>query len=57
MKESERARLPFNWVFNPSSCHCVYSDDTLNANKLNAKPGGKQLLMHNTVYNGKPQSI
>ena len=35
----------------------TYSVDALNANKMNAKPGGKQLLMHDTVYNGKPQSM
>lgn len=45
------------WVFDQSSCHGAYSDDALNANKMNAKPGGKQPLMHDTVYNGKPQSM
>lgn len=42
------------WVFYQSSCHGAYSDDAL---KMNAQPGGKVPLMHDTVYNGKPQSL
>ena len=29
------------WVFDHSSCHGVYTDDALNAYKMNANPGGK----------------
>ena len=33
------------WIFDHSSCHGAYSDDALNAYKMNAKPGGKQPKM------------
>ena len=37
------------WIFDQSSCHTAYAADALNANKMNARPGGQQLLMRNTV--------
>ena len=36
------------WIFDHSSYHTAYADDTLNASKMNAKPGGCQPLMHDT---------
>lgn len=45
------------WVFDHSSCHAAMADDALNANKMNAKPGGKQPQMHDTVWNGKVQRM
>ena len=41
------------WVFDQSGCHMAYRDDSLNINKMNAKEGGAQPCMHDTVYNGK----
>ena len=41
------------WIFDHSSCHVTYAEDALNANKMNAKPGGKQPAMRNTVWCGK----
>ena len=39
------------WVFDQSTCSCygAFSEDALNVNKMNANPGGKVPLMHNTV--------
>ena len=34
----------------------AFSEDALNANKMNAYPVGKVPLMNDTVYNGEPQS-
>ena len=41
------------WIFDHSSCHGAFADDALNAYKMNAKPGGKQPAMRNTVWKGK----
>lgn len=45
------------WVFDQCSCHAAFAEDALNANKMGARPGGKQPLMRDTVWNGKPQSL
>ena len=45
------------WVFDHSSCHGAYSEDSLNAYKMNAKPGGKQPKMRDTVWQGKVQRM
>ena len=45
------------WVFDHSSCHGAYAEDSLNAHKMNAKPGGKQPKMRDTVWEGRPQSM
>ena len=44
-------------IFDHSSCHGAYSDDVLNAYKMNAKPGGKQPVMRDTTWNGKVQRL
>ena len=41
------------WVFDHSSCHAAMADDALDVNKMNVRPGGKQRIMHDTVWNGK----
>lgn len=33
------------------------ADDALDVSKLNVNPGGKQLVMHDTVWAGKPQKM
>lgn len=40
------------WIFDHSSCHGAYSEDLLNAYKMKAKPGGKQPVIRNTVWQG-----
>ena len=45
------------WVFDNSSCHNAYAEDALNANNMNAKPGGKQPHLRDTVWNGRPQRM
>ena len=45
------------FVFDHSSCHGAYAEDALNASRMNAKPGGKQPLMHDTFWKGNPQSM
>ena len=37
------------WFFDHSSCHRAYADDALNANRMNAKPRGKQPIMRDTI--------
>ena len=45
------------WIFDNSSCHNAYSEDALNAAHMNAKPGGKQPCLRDTVWNGKVQRM
>lgn len=45
------------WIFDHSSCHGAYKPDALIANKMNAKPGGKQPLMRDTIWNGRVQKM
>lgn len=45
------------WIFDHSSCHGAYADDALLASRMNAKPGGKQALLHDTVWEGKVQRM
>ena len=45
------------WVFDNSSCHNAYADDALIAAHMNAKPGGKQPAMRDTIWNGRPQKM
>ena len=41
------------WVFDHSSCHAAMADDALDVNAMNVKPGGKQRIMKDTIWNGK----
>ena len=41
------------WVFDHSSCHAAMADDALDVNKMNVRPGGKQRIMHDTVWDGR----
>ena len=45
------------WFFDHSSGHTAFAEDALNASRMNVKPGGKQPIMHDTVYNGKSQRM
>lgn len=44
-------------VFDHSSCQGAYNNDALNAFRMNAKPGGKQPKMEDTVWQGKLQYL
>jgi len=37
------------WFFDHSSGHTAFPDNAFNENKINVKPGGKQLVMHAMV--------
>ena len=45
------------WFFDHSSGHTAFAEDALNARCMNFRPGGKQLVMHDTIYNGKLQKM
>ena len=45
------------WIFDHSSCHGAFAEDALNAHKMNARPGGKQPLMRDTVWQGRVQKM
>ena len=45
------------WIFDHSSCHAAMSEDALDVTHMNVKPGGKQRVMRNGFYDGKPQQM
>ena len=45
------------WIIDQSGCHMAYAEDSLNVHCMNAKEGGSQLSMHDTIYNGRHISI
>ena len=45
------------WIFDHSSCHAAMPDDALDVSKMNVNPGGKQRVMRDGMWNGKPQSM
>ena len=45
------------WIFDNSSCHNAYSQDALVAMHMNAKCGGKQPCMRDTMWKGKIQTL
>ena len=45
------------WVFDHSSCHAAMADDSLDVNKMNVNPGGKQRVMRDTVWQGQVQKM
>ena len=45
------------WVFDHSSCHTAMAEDALDASKMNVNPGGKQPIMHDTIWARKPQKV
>lgn len=44
-------------IFDQSQCHKAFADDALNVNRMNAKEGGCQPVMHDTVFEGKNISM
>ena len=45
------------WVFDHSSCHSAMANDSLDVSKMNVKPGSKQRVMHDGIWNVKPQKM
>ena len=45
------------WIFDHSNYHAVMPDDALDANKINVNPGGKQQVMRDGWWVGKPQKM
>jgi len=45
------------WLFDQSSCHRAFPPDALNVNNMNVKSGGKQSVMHDTIWAGQKQSM
>ena len=45
------------WIFDHSSCHAAMPSDALDVSKMNVNPGGKQRVMRNEWWGGKPQSM
>ena len=40
-----------------AACHAAMPDDALNVNKMNVNPGGKQQVMRDGWWDGKPQRM
>ena len=45
------------FLFDNAPSHCKMADDTPNADKMNAGPGGKQPIMKDTMWEGKVQIL
>ena len=45
------------WIFDHSSCHTAMAEDALDASKMNVNPGGKQPVMQDTTWAGRPQKL
>ena len=45
------------WIFDHSSCHAAMSDDALDVNRMNVKPGGKQRIMRDGWFDGCVQKM
>lgn len=45
------------WIFDQSSGHRAFKEDSLNVNRMNVNPGGAQPIMRDTLWNGKVQRM
>ena len=45
------------FIFDNAPIHKKYPDDALNADRMNVRPGGKQPIMKDTVFNGEVQKM
>jgi len=45
------------WIFDQSGCHMAFCENSLNVNRMNAKEGGSQPLMHDTVFEGQSSLV
>ena len=44
-------------MFDHSSCHAAMAKDALQVGEMNVKPGGKQPRMHDTMWQGRVQTM
>ena len=45
------------FLFDQSSGHTAYAEDSLNTNRMNVNSGGSQPRMHDTIWDGKVQKM
>jgi len=45
------------WLFDHSSGHTAFAENAENVNIMNVKPGGKQAVLRDTVWNGQLQKM
>ena len=45
------------WMFDLSSGHCAFKEDSLNVRRMNVNPGGAQPRMRDTEWDGQPQRM
>ena len=45
------------WIFDQSSGHRAFKEDSLNVNRMNVNPGGAQPIMRDTLWSGKVQRM
>ena len=45
------------WLFDQSSGHCAFKEDSLNVRRMNVNPGGAQPRLRDTVWDGQPQRM
>lgn len=43
------------WLFDHSSSHRAFANDTLNAKNMNVRPGGRQPVIQDTTWTGQTQ--
>ncbi len=52
-----RERYNLVFLFDQSSGHTAYAEDSLNANNMSVNPGGKQPKLRDTMWDGKVQKM
>ena len=45
------------FMFDNAPCHKKVQEDALNVERMNVRPGGKQVVMRDTVWNGEVQKM
>ena len=54
IKYPKADRWRIAWIFDHSSCQAAMPDDALDVSKMNVIPGGKQWVMRDGFWDGKP---
>ena len=50
-------RYTIVWLFDQSSCHRAFSEDVLNSQRMNVRPGGAKPHMRGTMWAGSIQPM
>ena len=45
------------WIFDQFSCHKAFVEDSMNARRMNDRPGGTRPKMRTTTWAGKEQMV